>query len=52
MEASPVGVVLHGLADDVGHLVVAAVVDAPHGVQDASVDGLQTVFDMRHGTLR
>ena len=47
-----VRVVLHGLADDVGDLVVAAVVHALHGVQDAALHGLQTVLDMGHGTLQ
>ena len=45
------GVVLHGLPDDVGDLVVTAVVDALHGVEDTPLHGLQTVLDMGHGAL-
>ncbi len=44
--------VLHGLAHDVGHLVVAAVVDRLHGVEDAPLHGLQAILDMGHGTLQ
>ena len=47
-----VGVELHGVAHDVGHLVVASVIHALHGVQDASLHGLQSVLDMGHGTLQ
>ena len=46
-----VRVVLHGLAHDVGHLVVAAVVHDLHGVEDAPLNGFQTVFDMGHGAF-
>ena len=46
------GVKLHGLAHDVGHLVVAAVIHALHCVQDAALHGLQTVLDARHRTLQ
>ena len=46
------GVELHGVAHDVGHLVVAAVVHALHRVQDASLNGLQSVLDMGHGALQ
>ena len=47
-----VRVVLHGLTHDVGHLVVAAVVDDLHGVEDAPLHGLQAVLDVRHGALQ
>ncbi len=47
-----VGMVLHGLAHDVGHLVVAAVVDRLHGVEDAPLHGLQAILDMGHGALQ
>ena len=43
--------VLHGLPDDVGHLVVAAVVDGLHGVENTPLHGLQTVLDMGHGAF-
>ena len=46
-----VGMVLHGLPDDVGHLVVAAVVDGLHGVENTPLHGLQTVLDMGHGAF-
>ena len=45
------GVKLHRMAHDVGHLVVAAVVHALHRVEDAALHGFQTVVDFRHGTL-
>ena len=38
----------HGLADDVGHLVVLAVVDLEEGMQDAALNGLQAVVDLRN----
>ena len=47
-----VGVELHGVTHDVGHLVISAVVHAAHGVQDAALHGFQTVLDMRYGTLQ
>ena len=47
-----VGVVLHGLTHDVGHLVVTAVVAALHGVENTTLHGLQTILDMGHGTLQ
>ena len=40
-----VGMELHRLADDVGHLVVLAVVDLEERVEDAALDGLQAVVD-------
>ena len=47
-----VRMVLHGLAHDVGHLVVAPVVDGLHGVENAPLHGFQPVLDMRHGALQ
>ena len=47
-----VGMVLHRLADDVRHLGVVAVVHLVHRVQHAPLDGLETIHDMRHGTLQ
>ena len=37
---------------DVGYFVVAAVVEAFHGVQDTALNGFQTVVDVRNGTLQ
>ena len=47
-----VRVVLHGIAHNVGHLVVAAVVLRLHGVQNAPLYGFQSVGQMRDGTLQ
>ena len=47
-----VGVELHGVSHDVGHLVVASVVQPLHGVQDASLHGFQPVVDVGHGALQ
>ena len=47
-----VRMVLHGLAHDVGHLVIASVIDALHGVEYASLHGLQSVGRVGHGTLQ
>ena len=46
------GVELHGVAHDVGHLVVASVFHAAHGVQDASLHGFQSVHDVGHGAFQ
>ena len=43
---------LHGMPHDVGHLVVAPVIHALHGMQDASLYGFEAVADMRHGTFQ
>ena len=42
---------LHGVAHDVGHLVVSPVVHALHRVQYSALHGFQSVLDMRHGTF-
>ena len=47
-----VRVELHGMPHDVGHLVVASVVQPFHGVQDASLYRFQTVVDVGHGTFQ
>ena len=47
-----VGMELHGMAHDVGHLVVAAVIHALHAVHDASLHGLESVAYVRHCTLQ
>ena len=44
--------VLHGLSNDVSHLVVAAIIDYLHGMQDATLHRLQSVGQVRHGTLQ
>ena len=46
-----VRVVLHGLAHEVGDLVVTAVVDDLHRMKDTPLDGFQSVLDMRHGAF-
>ena len=46
------GVELHGVAHDVGHLVVTPVFHAPHGVQDAPLHGLQSVHDVGYGAFQ
>ncbi len=46
-----VGVELHGVSHDVCHLIISAVVHALHRVQDAALNGFQTVFYMRDGTV-
>ena len=48
MDWSPWGMEPHGLADDVGHLVVLAVVDLEEGVEDAALNGFQAVVDFRN----
>ncbi len=46
------GVVLHGLTDHVGHLVVAAVVHLLEGVQDAALYGFEAVLDGGYGPFQ
>ncbi len=47
-----VGVILHGLTDNVGHLVHLAVVHALHGVQYTTLNGLESVFDSGHSSFQ
>ena len=47
-----VGVELHGVADDVCHLVVTSVVHPLHRVKDAALNGLEAVGQMRHSALQ
>ena len=47
-----VGVKLHGVPHDVGHLVVASVVQAVHRVQDAPLYGFQSVAHVGDGALQ
>ncbi len=46
------GVELHGVAHDVGHLVVPAVIHALHAVHDTPLHGLEPVPYVRHGPLQ
>ena len=45
-------VVFHRVTDDVSYLVVAAVFQLAHGVEDAALDWLKTVVGVRHGALK
>ena len=45
------GMELHGLADDVGDLVVLAVIDLEEGVENAALNGLQSVVDFRNSPV-
>ena len=47
-----VRVVLHRLADDVGHLSVASVVHSEHGVKHTSLHRFESVNDVRDGPLQ
>ena len=46
------GVELHGVPHNVGHLVVTAVVHALHRVHDAALHGLKAVLHVGHGTFQ
>lgn len=45
------GVVFHGVADDVGDLVVAAVFEFVHGMEDAALNGFEAVIDVGDGAF-
>ena len=47
-----VGVKLHRFSCNVGHLVVATIVHALHGVKDATLHWLESIVEMRHSTLQ
>ena len=47
----PVGVVLHRVADGIGHLVETAIVHLLQAVQDATLDRLQSVVQVRNRPL-
>ncbi len=47
----PVGMVLHGVAHHVGHLVETSVVGFLEGVEDAALDGFESVIDVRDRAL-
>ena len=46
-----VGVVLHRVADGVGHLVEASIIQLPQRMQDTPLYGLQTVMEVGHRPL-
>ena len=46
-----VGMELHGMAHDIGHLIVATIVQAFHGMEDTALHRLQAITDMGNGTL-
>ena len=46
------GMVLHGLPDDVGDFIESAVVDHLHGMQNPALHRLQAIFDGWHGALQ
>ncbi len=45
----PMRMVFHGIADDIGHFVVAPVFHFAHGMQNAPLYGFESVGQMRHG---
>ena len=47
-----VGVKLHRVSHDVGHFVVASVIESLHRVQDAALHGFESVAQMRHGAFQ
>jgi hypothetical protein len=47
-----VRMVLHGMPDDVRHLVVAAIIEVLHAVQDPPLHRLQSIIQGRYGTLQ
>ena len=47
-----VRVELHGVSHNVGHLVVASVVQSLHAMEDTSLYGLESVVDVRYGTFQ
>ena len=47
-----VGVILHRVADDVGHFIEAAVVLFLQRMEDAPLHGLQSIVDVRDGAFK
>ena len=45
------GVELHGMSHDVGHLIVASVVEQLHRVEYASLHGFESVTQVGNGAL-
>ena len=48
----PVGMILHRVADGVGDLVVAAVFELPHRVENAALDRLEAVVEMGNRAIK
>ena len=48
----PVGVVLHGLTDDVGYFVEPTVLHFAQGVEESALNRLEAVFQSRNGALQ
>ena len=46
-----VGVILHGVADDISDFVVTAVFQFVHGMEDAALDGFEAVIDVGDGAF-
>ena len=47
-----VRVKLHCVSDNVGHLIVAAIIQPFHGVQDTTLHRFQSILDMRDSPLQ
>ena len=45
-------VILHGLADDIGYLVILAVIHRFHRMQDTPLHGLETILNSRNSALQ
>ena len=43
---------LHCMSHDVRHFVIASIVEPFHRMKDAPLDWLQSIVDVRHGTLQ
>jgi hypothetical protein len=43
--------VLHGISNDIFHFIESSIVDAIHGMHDATLHWLQTVGNMGYGAL-
>ena len=46
------GMVLHGIPDDVGDFVEPAIIYAFHGMHDPTLNRLQSIGDMRYGPFQ
>lgn len=44
-------VILHGITDNIGHLIETTVIESLHRVEYTALHGLEAVLNMRHGTL-
>ena len=43
---------LHGMAHNVGDLIVTPIVEPPHGMEDTTLHRLESIVDVRHGPLK